>query len=118
MGLCGTLTPGDDLKARFIGWQDDGSAFYVATNERDPKAFDLYRYATADYARSEVYRNVDGINLDELSGNGRWLSLVRTKSNADSDVYVVNLDAHKPEPRDHTAPGRYPACGLCLHARQ
>lgn len=98
-GVVRDLTPGDDLKARFIGWQDDGSAFYVATNERDPKAFDLYRYATADYARSEVYRNVDGINLDELSGNGRWLSLVRTKSNADSDVYVVDLDAHKPEPR-------------------
>jgi dipeptidyl aminopeptidase/acylaminoacyl peptidase len=93
------LTPGDGLKAGFVGWQGDGSAFYLFTNERDPKTFDLYRYATADYTRSEIYRNVDGINLGQLSGDGRWLSLMRTNSNADSDLYVVDLAADEPEPR-------------------
>ncbi len=38
------LTPGDKLKAQFAGWHPDGAAFYVMTNERDPKFFDLYRY--------------------------------------------------------------------------
>jgi Tol biopolymer transport system component len=37
------LTPGK-LKARFFSWARDLSAFYVQTNERDPKFFDLYRY--------------------------------------------------------------------------
>lgn len=36
------LTPGDKLKASFAGWKPDGSGFYVVTNERDPKFFDLY----------------------------------------------------------------------------
>ena len=39
------LTPGDKAKAEFVGWSADHKYFYVATNERDPKAFDLYRYA-------------------------------------------------------------------------
>src|SRR4026207_1695489 len=38
------LTPGDKLKASFMQWSPDGSAFYVQTNERDLKAFDIYRY--------------------------------------------------------------------------
>jgi len=38
------LTPGDKLKAQFDGWTHDGSAFYVASNERDARFFDLYRY--------------------------------------------------------------------------
>lgn len=35
------LTPGDKVKARFYGWSGDRSHFYIATNERDPQAFDL-----------------------------------------------------------------------------
>src|SRR5206468_12823861 len=29
------LTPGDKLKAQFLGWSQDGRAFYFMTNERD-----------------------------------------------------------------------------------
>jgi Tol biopolymer transport system component len=35
------LTPGDKLKAQFAGWTHDGSAFYVVSNERDARFFDL-----------------------------------------------------------------------------
>ncbi|MET0208805.1 MAG: hypothetical protein ABW220_07160, partial [Burkholderiaceae bacterium] len=38
------LTPGDKLKAAFVDWSHDGQAFYVSTNERDARYFDLYRY--------------------------------------------------------------------------
>src|SRR5206468_3803977 len=37
------LTAGK-LKARFFSWARDLSAFYVETNERDPRFFDFYRY--------------------------------------------------------------------------
>ena len=45
------LTPGEKLKAAFRGWTPAGDAFWVATNERDPKFFDLYRYDAKTYAR-------------------------------------------------------------------
>ena len=37
------LTPGENLKADFQGFNHAGDAFYVATNERNDKFFDIYR---------------------------------------------------------------------------
>ncbi len=54
------LTPGAKLKASFAGWTPDGSAFFVASNERDARYFDLYRYDTATYARALVSRTSTG----------------------------------------------------------
>ena len=46
-GAVEDLTPGENLRARFVGWSGDKSHFYIMTNERDPKHFDLYRYVAA-----------------------------------------------------------------------
>ena len=51
------LTPGEKTKARFVMWSGDERSFFVATNERDPQFFDLYRYAVAGYARKLVFEN-------------------------------------------------------------
>lgn len=93
------LTPGENLKARFGGWQHDLSAFYVWTNERSSQAFDLYRYAVDSYDRKLLFEN-DGSFLDgSISRDGRWLSLNKAISNADSDVYLVDLSTEPLEPR-------------------
>ena len=92
------LTPGSSLKADFVGWQRDGQAFYLQTNERDPRAFDLYRYASADYARELVYENSGGFYLGPMSRDGRWLVLTKLYSDADSDLYLVDLNADTAEP--------------------
>src|SRR6187551_762571 len=57
------LTPGEKLKAIFRGWTPSGDAFWVSTNERDPKFFDLYRYDANSYARSIVYKDETGYEL-------------------------------------------------------
>ena len=41
-GLARDLTPGENLKASFSGWNKDDKHFYISTNERDAKYFDLY----------------------------------------------------------------------------
>ena len=55
------LTPGAKLKAQFSGWAPDGSAFYVGTNERDPRYFDLYRYDAKTYERTLVLQERAGL---------------------------------------------------------
>ena len=35
----------------FAGWSRDDSAFYVLTNERDPRFFDVYRYDADELRR-------------------------------------------------------------------
>ncbi len=85
------LTPGDKLKARFMGWSGDDSAFYAATNERDPKFFDLYRYDTRTYARTLVFKNEAGWEVADVSRDGRWLALAKVNTTADSDVHLADL---------------------------
>lgn len=86
------LTPGEGLKASFLGWSDDGAHFYLLSTERDQANFDVYRYATADYARELVFEN-DGFQPAAISGDGRWLALDRPRTSADSDIYLVDLES-------------------------
>jgi len=82
------LTPGGNVKASFIDWSGDKTAFWVITNERDPEYFDLYKYTTDGYSKQLVFTNRDGWSISDVSRNGRWVALAKVRSNADSDIYV------------------------------
>jgi dipeptidyl aminopeptidase/acylaminoacyl peptidase len=89
-GLEKDLTPGDGLKAQFMGWRPDGSAFFVSSNERDPRFFDLYRYDARTYARVLIYRNEEGFDLGPISRDERWIALNRANTTSDSDIYLFD----------------------------
>lgn len=91
------LTPGDDLKADFLGWSDDDESFYLISTERNPQNFDIYRYSAEDYSRELVYEN-PGFQVSAISGDGRWVALDKPRTSADSDIYVVDLASENPEP--------------------
>lgn len=92
-GTLTDLTPTEKTKAAFLGWSSNGSRFYIATNERDPKAFDLYAYAADGYARQAVFENTDAMQLSAISGDDRYLAMAKSRTSADSDVYLVDLSA-------------------------
>ena len=100
------LTPGDKHRAAFAGWVPDGSGFYVTTNERDPKFFDLYLYDAKTYARKMVYRNESGMSISAVSRDGNWVALDKSNTTSDSDVYVVNLQSGATR---HVTPHKEPA---------
>lgn len=104
-GALRDLTPGQNIKADFLAWRGDGGAFWITSNERDPQVFDLYEYDAASYERRLVYQN-PGMEIAAISPNGRWLALVRPRTSADSNLYLVNLHARDMrEPRlitEHT----------------
>ncbi|HEX2059202.1 MAG TPA: S9 family peptidase, partial [Thermoanaerobaculia bacterium] len=85
------LTPGDKLKASFGGWSGDKKSFFVITNERDPKFFDVYRYDTNTYERKMLYKNEGGHHIDGISRDGAWLALGKTISTADNDLFVYDV---------------------------
>ena len=85
------LTPGDKLKANFAGFSHDGRHFYVTSNERDAKFFDLYRYDSKTYARERLYQNDAGYELGPISDDGRWLALGKVNTTNDSDLFVADL---------------------------
>ena len=85
------LTPGIKLKADFADWAADGRSFYVKTNERDAKFFDLYRVDAKTYERTLVYKNDAGYQISEISRDGRWIALDKTNTTADSDVFLYDV---------------------------
>jgi dipeptidyl aminopeptidase/acylaminoacyl peptidase len=85
------LTPGEKLKASFFGWEQDGNAFYVQSNERNPKFFDIYRYDAKTYARTLVYQNESGMFPSEISRDGKWLTLEKINTTSDADIYLYNF---------------------------
>jgi dipeptidyl aminopeptidase/acylaminoacyl peptidase len=84
------LTPGQKLKASFAGWTPAGDAFYVLSNERDPRFFDVYRYDSRTYDRKLLYKDETGYQLGAISNDGTWVALARPKTTSDRDIYLWN----------------------------
>lgn len=120
-GTVKDLTPGDQTKAQFVRWSKDRQHFFVATNERDAKAFDLYRYAAKEYARTRVFRNDAAWTLSAVSPDDRWLALVKPRTSADQDVYVIDLNDRKAKPKlitQHTGNVTHDAYDFTHDSRQ
>lgn len=96
------LTPGDGHLAQFAGWSGDGQSFYVATNERDARFFDLYHYRTADgYPREMIFQNDEGFFPGGISDDGRYLTLTQVRTTADNDLFLQDLGTGE---RTHLTP--------------
>ncbi|MCZ6643974.1 MAG: S9 family peptidase [Gammaproteobacteria bacterium] len=96
-GTTADLTPGEDLKADFIGWNDDDVHFYLSSNERDSSFFDVYRYSASDYSRELVFEN-SGFAVVAVSRDGRWIALDKDPQSANSNVYLVDLESDEKTP--------------------
>jgi len=97
------LTPGARLKAAFAGWTPAGDAFYVATNERDPKFFDLYRYDAKTCDRTLVFKDEVGYQLGAISPDGRWLAFHKPRTQSEGDLFL--WDVRKSEMKRLSAEG-------------
>ena len=53
-GTVTDLTPGEDLKAFFAGWAQNDQSFFICTNERDQRFFDVYEYDASSYKRELI----------------------------------------------------------------
>ncbi len=92
------LTPGDKLKAQFVSWHQDDKQFFVATNERDAKFFDVYSYQISDYSRKLSFKNELGYSVEGISPDGHWLVASKNHSNADSDIFLFDLTSTEQKP--------------------
>ncbi len=93
------LTPGDNVKSQFLGWSPDGNDVWIATNERDAAAFDIYALDTVAFESAVVFENSEAMEIGAVSPDGRWLALVRNRTSADSDVLLVDLSSEDQTPQ-------------------
>jgi dipeptidyl aminopeptidase/acylaminoacyl peptidase len=89
-GIVEDLTPGENVRALFLGWSPDGHAFFIATNERDPRRMDVYEMSLDGFERTLLYRNDRGVRVGAISPDRRLLAFVRLNSNRDSDLFLYD----------------------------
>ncbi|KAA9332139.1 prolyl oligopeptidase family serine peptidase [Hymenobacter busanensis] len=92
------LTPGDKLRAEYGGWRRDGKAFYVLTNERDPKFMDLYRYDVPSLQRTLLYQNTQGLDPVVVSSDDKYVALQKSNTTLDSEVLLYRTDTKETTP--------------------
>lgn len=86
------LTAGEGLKASFAGWAHDRRSFFLETNERDRRYFDLYEVQIDGYEREMIYQNTEGFSVSSISRDKRLIALEKTHTRADTDIYVYDRD--------------------------
>ncbi|MEM7482449.1 MAG: S9 family peptidase [Acidobacteriota bacterium] len=89
-GTVTDLTAGENLKAFFGGWAKDRTVFYLLTNERDPRYFDVYEVVLDGLQKELVFQNDTGLQLGAVSRDGRYFALSKNLGDQDSDVYLYD----------------------------
>jgi dipeptidyl aminopeptidase/acylaminoacyl peptidase len=120
-GATRDLTPGENTKASFAGWTSDRRHFHVLTNARNAKTFDVYRYSAQDYARTLVFRNDEALSVEAISPDGRYIAMVKSRTSADSDLYLLDTQAAPTGPQlitKHVGNIEYGIYGFTRDGRQ
>jgi dipeptidyl aminopeptidase/acylaminoacyl peptidase len=89
-GTSRDLTPGAKLKAGFEDWATDGNSFFVTTNERDARFFDVYEIAVGGFARTLFYQNDGGYQIGPISRDKRYIAMGKPRTSSDADIYLYD----------------------------
>src|SRR5690554_6819988 len=107
------LTPGEDEKAQFGGWNADKTAFYYVSNKRDPRYFDLYKTHTNDWQPEIIYQNEEGLDVTGISRDEKILALSRPITSSTNQLYLHNTETGKvTEISDPEKPGTFNSSGF------
>ena len=85
------LTPGDKVKANFLGWSHDRKSFFYSTNERDARYFDIYEMPLDTFKSTLVYKDETGFDVSTISDDKKYVAFQKNGgSQADSDIFLYN----------------------------
>ena len=87
------LTPGEKVKATFLGWNADKSAFYYMANGRDPRFFDIFKMDVQNFKPTLLYEDTTGYQFGAISRDEKWLAFAKPNSTSDSDIYLYDLSS-------------------------
>ena len=93
------ITPFENSKSQFYSWSHDKESFFFASNQRNPKFFDLYEKRIDQLENLEsytlVFQNDEGFDLGDISKNKQYLTLHKSNTSSDNDLYLYDLSTKK-----------------------
>jgi dipeptidyl aminopeptidase/acylaminoacyl peptidase len=84
------LTPGEDLKALFLGWADDDRSFFVGTNQRDDRYFDIFEVDPTTYESTLVFQDETGYQVSAISPDKQRVVFSKPNTRLDNDLYMYD----------------------------
>ncbi len=100
-GTVKDLIPDSTAKAQFYGWAQDDKSFFLTSNSRDPKFFDLYEVDISNtgetmegdlYSSRLVFENTNYI-VGAISPNRKFLTLVQPITTNNNNMYLRDLES-------------------------
>jgi dipeptidyl aminopeptidase/acylaminoacyl peptidase len=86
------LTPGDKVKANFLGWAHDRKSFFYSTNERDPRYFDIFEMPIDTFKSALIYKDESGLDFSTMSDDKKYIAFQKNGgSTSDSDILLYNV---------------------------
>jgi dipeptidyl aminopeptidase/acylaminoacyl peptidase len=85
--------PADDVKSNNLlhGFSHDGRLLLLSSNRTDPASLDPFTYEAATGAWRRVAAGGGDGRLSDVSRDGRYALVVRTRQRGDEDVSIVDL---------------------------
>ena len=85
------LTPGDKVKANFLGWSHDRKSFFYSTNERDARFFDIFEMPIDTFKPTLIYKDETGLDVSTISDDKKYIAFQKNgASTSDSDIMLYN----------------------------
>ena len=88
------LTPGDTVKARFLGWSFEGNHLYYESNERDCQFFDIYQMDLATFTSRILFKNTIGFKCHSVSNDQKYI-VFEKGTRSDCNVYLFNVETEE-----------------------
>jgi dipeptidyl aminopeptidase/acylaminoacyl peptidase len=91
-GTIEDLIPFEGARVNFTGWSYDRESFYFQSNKRDQRFNDLYEMKIEDLSFEMIYENTEGYDVGFLSIDKKWLTLTKTITTANNNMYLLNRE--------------------------
>ena len=92
-GTVTDLTPWEGAVSMFAGWARDLQSFYLVSNRRDPRFFDLYEVPLETLEPAMIYENKEGFDPDLISNTGRYVVLTQSLTTSNNEMYLLDLES-------------------------
>jgi len=92
-GTSKELTPAENGKASFAGWDNDKKHLYYLSNKRNPQFFDLYRMKVGIWEPEMLYENNEGYSITGISGSGQYIALEKSITTSENELYLLNRES-------------------------
>lgn len=90
-GQATDITPWKGSRNDFLGWSKDKKSFYVQSNKRDPKFFDVLKFDLKTLKPEILYQNEgSGLSVSNISPDEKYLALTKSITTDKNELYIYN----------------------------